>query len=701
MTPSITPEQLQQEVKNLEAQLGEVVEYYQSAKSFEEQGHLQVEKNLVAFEKYLPNIAAECRTYDSSQLKLFVSKSGSANLFDESTQRWLYDENAKEQCIEQVAALCANPAYTKIAFQQEDSVDNTFIHSHYMRLMYQEFIEADKELAPLQNVPEHLGAGIVFGVGLGYHIEALVERVSFDHLYICEPRFDWFYASLFVIDWAAVLEKIYSNGGYLVLNLGASYKDFTIDYLNELRDKGSFYAANALIYQHYPSEELHKLIQQFQHDFHMLTVGWGFFDDGVISIAHDYHNLKNKIPMLRKNTKLPRGLDEIPVFICANGPSLDYSLDTIKQLKDKAIIFACGSAVVPLLQNGIVPDFHFEIERTRLTADWLIRFVSPEDLAKMNFLTANIMHPSCFPLFKWSGMAYKQTEPGTVLSHLFVPGGHDFTELKFCNPLVGNTALSYACALGFREVYMFGADNGYRKRDHHHSKHSVYYDADGNEKAEIGELVRAGEIVVDGNFGGNVYSTAFFNTGRFYLECLLKLYPKVLAYNTADGAKISGVSPLPIDDVLLMNTKHDKSQLLDYIKNDMFAVREFDDEVYQDWLAIGAFEELCQSLIAYVNKEFTSRKDLSIALREQARFLFAHSHTKYRHLYFLLEGSITYAHSVLRLTLYSFADEQASLRHVNTQLKIFVEYLQKAAEKYRDVLNSVDNQDSYVVMDLL
>jgi len=404
--------------------------------------------------------------------------------------------------------------------------------------------------------------------------------------------------------------------------------------------------------------------------------------------------------LLRKDQKIPRGLDEIPVFICANGPSLDYSLDTIRAHQHEAVIFSCGSAIVPLLQNGIVPDFHFEIERTRFTTDWLVRFVKPEDLRKISFLTANIMHPGAFELFEWAGMAYKQTEPGTVLSHLFVPGGHEYAELKFCNPLVGNTASSYACMLGFREAYLFGTDNGYRKREHHHSKHSVYYDEDGNEKPQIAELVRAGEIQVDGNFGGEVYSTAFFNTGRFYLECLLKLYPRLQAYNTADGALIRGADPLAIDDVLLMRTNHTKAELLQHIKQQMFEVRSFDEEVYQDWLAIPAFESLCQDLIQYIDKEFTTRKDVSIALREQARYLFSHSHTKYRHLYFLLEGSITYAHSVLRLTLYSFADEAKSLEFVQKQLGIFIEYLQQAAIKYRGVLDEVDDQDCYL-MDML
>ncbi len=105
MTSSITSSALQQEISKLEAQLGEVVDYYQSAKEFDQQGRLRLETNLQAFEKYMPAIAAEFRKYRPNDLKLYVGKSGSANLFDEGSQRWLYAEDAHQQCKNQLDKL--------------------------------------------------------------------------------------------------------------------------------------------------------------------------------------------------------------------------------------------------------------------------------------------------------------------------------------------------------------------------------------------------------------------------------------------------------------------------------------------------------------------------------------------------------------------------------------------------------------------
>ena len=98
------------------------------------------------------------------------------------------------------------------------------------------------------------------------------------------------FASLYTCDWKEVLETIDERDGYIYLNLGVSDEQFTSDFLNEIKDKGSFNAVNSVLYQHYPSDELTQIIEQFSKDFHMVTIGWGFFDDGIISIAHDFAN---------------------------------------------------------------------------------------------------------------------------------------------------------------------------------------------------------------------------------------------------------------------------------------------------------------------------------------------------------------------------------------------------------------------------
>ena len=273
----------------------------------------------------------------------------------------------------------------------------------------------------------------------------------------------------------------------------------------------------------------------------------------------------------------------------------------------------------------------------------------------------------------------------------------NFVQLKFCNPQVANTALSFAIHMGFQDIYLFGTDCGYKDPKYHHSKHSLYYKDDGEEKERMGNLVRVGEIPVEGNFGGTVISTAFMNTGRFYMEHLLKLYPKRHVFNCSDGVKINHADPLPVDDLLLMGGLPDKHEVVNYLKNDLFAERRFTEQEYIDWLALDKFDEIVDEMVSMVDKTFTSRAELATALMHQVRYLFSFSHSRYRHIYFLLEGSITYIHAVFRMILWGLEDEQITLDTMHEAIAVYKIYMTKAKAKYRRVIDEVDVQECYLM----
>ena len=229
------------------------------------------------------------------------------------------------------------------------------------------------------------------------------------------------------------------------------------------------------------------------------------------------------------------------------------------------------------------------------------------------------------------------------------------------------------------------------------SKSSTYFNADGSEKKEIAKLVRAGELKVPGNFCDEVFTTAFFNVGNSQLGYLFKAFKHVNVYNCSDGAKIENTFPLHIEDMLLANNLPNKNEFLDYIKNETFIRRDFDAEEYEQWLAIPEFEKICDGLIRFVDKEFTSRAEIATALKLQVRFLYSYGYTKYRHIFFLLDGSLTYVHSIFRMMLYQFEDEEQTVELLNGAFKIFIEYMSEAKTLYQGVLDAQDEQRSYLM----
>ena len=120
---------------------------------------------------------------------------------------------------------------------------------------------------------------------------------------------------------------------------------------------------------HYPSEGIFELMKRTKQEFFLLSSGWGFFDDNIISISHCVENVRKNLPFLITGKSLDENWSNIPVFVVGNGPSLDMAIDTLKKLQDNVIILSCGSALSALHKAGIRPDIHVQVERTKLVPD--------------------------------------------------------------------------------------------------------------------------------------------------------------------------------------------------------------------------------------------------------------------------------------------------------------------------------------------
>ena len=59
--------------------------------------------------------------------------------------------------------------------------------------------------------------------------------------------------------------------------------------------------------------------------------------------------IRNEFKLLDDHPRLEKNL---PAFIVGSGPSLDQSIAAIKRLQGQAIVFSCGTGLLPLLRNG-------------------------------------------------------------------------------------------------------------------------------------------------------------------------------------------------------------------------------------------------------------------------------------------------------------------------------------------------------------
>lgn len=263
----------------------------------------------------------------------------------------------------------------------------------------------------------------------------------------------------------------------------------------------------------------------------------GFFHDECVMLWNTYRNRKTgKVRVFQRATSAP----DIPVFVVASGPSLEKDIDIIQQQQSNAMILSVASALRPLLDNGITPDFHVELENVYITPK-LIDLSKDYDLSKIRLVAAAAVEPDVLDYFD-EAILYART---ALSSYPLFAHGEDET-LSLPGPTAGNAALSFALESGFQNIYLFGLDLGTRNPEQHHTRGS-FYDTDAA-PAHTDEY----DIPVPGNFGSSVWTSRPFLSALKNADDLIASFGnRANVRNCADGARLSHAESLRANQIKL------------------------------------------------------------------------------------------------------------------------------------------------------
>lgn len=669
-------DELQTLLSQAEESIKQTQEHQQREAVFAEQANERFAKNLAAFEKFYPDIAQAIIEFQTREdFCLHVTKSGHGNFVPLGENVPLYGDDPIAQTKEQVDKYTekANFGRTDYSGTKEWESDDPRMHIQYMRRLSSVLSRIEpKNFTELKSLPKHYPTALIFGIGLGYHIPELLSRHSFDYMFICEPDLELFFASLFCIEWYDVIEKIDNQGSCLFLSLGVDYDEFFDEIYRISNDIGPFSAINSFCYQHYPSAKVNELIKSFFKNYYQLRQGYGFYDDAITGLAHAVRNVESGANFLFATDKAKQLVQDIPVFVVGNGPSLDESIELIRANQDKAIIFAAGTALQSLLKAGITPDFHVLVERPKLTYDILKKIEPEQGYGDLNLLTVDVIYPDTLDRYKWSGIGLKGPEAATVFLKLFshIYCGMPITELVASGPYVSNTAFSYAAMMGFKDIYLIGVDNGYSLNGQTHSKLSVY------ENATL-KAPKGANIQLEGNFDTDVMATPLMAMSKNSFDRLLTtLQGKLHAYNVGNGAKLRHAIAVREADVLLEQTIPNKQQLIEDIKSEFFKPVNFGD--IEQLMSFDDFDELCDYIIEVGHREVKTRDEANEILKAQQRVVYAYKNSKSPHLFQLLKGTLLYFHCPMVSFLYQYEDEEETLRHFHEAQSLWLEFVKDA-----------------------
>ena len=521
--------------------------------------HSLFQQNLIALEKTYPDLYQRFKDYQPSNWEIICSDN-SVNALNKTSLVPFYGDHSQQHSEGMYHRFNKKPNCDGLIIGYRGNKARHFLHNRFL-------IKTESVMNQLENRqvkhPQQSKALIMFGLAMGYGLAKLVEEKSIEQLFVFEPNPDFFYASLYAIDWQAIFDKIEADESYLYLNIGDDGSHFSSDLMSHFYRIGPYVLNETYLYKAYENPALNAAVEKLREQLKLMMSMSENFDHSVAGINHSLESIKRNTPFLANRSPAilkQKKLHELPIFIVGNGPSLDYSIEVIKEHADQVIIVSCGTALQSLYKQNITPDFHAEIEQYRSTHDWATLLGDKDFLKQITLISCNGIHPDTCDLYKDVKLAFKQGEASSRAIHDLI-GNVAFGSLETAYPTVSNFALSFFLQAGFEYIYLFGTDLGFVDINHHHSKTSAYYDAQGKPTYDYSESLNLG-IPVAGNFRHAVSTKTEFDIARMSMEQALELFPKVNAYNTSDGAFIRGASPLNIDSVLILSDEQDKQSTL-------------------------------------------------------------------------------------------------------------------------------------------
>lgn len=653
------------------------------------------EKNIAIFKRLMPHIADTFECFKPTrEFEIFCNENGIPNLRWVDSNISIYTNDPYFDCKEQVSKVINNAQLMQIDFSNDEKNPHEQIHVTYMNLLSDLHKKVNKRKRKI-NIGDSIPLVILFGVGLGYHIGYLYESVTPKNLFIFEPDRNLFYASLFTFDWYELLIYLEKESLGLHLFIGQDENNLMQDMQKELTKRGVFLSSNSLSFFHYPSEDIFKLAMKVTQEFYILNTGWGFFDDNLFAIAHSAENISKQTPFLLNGKYISQDLNDVPIFVVGNGPSLDSAIPHIRKHQHHAIIISCGSSISALYRAGIRPDICVAIERTKGMADFYGIINDSSYLEDILFFSSDVIHPDCHKYFKRSVMCFKGNEPVYILCAFNYKETKEYKALRCLNPLVGNIGLSFPVELGFKNIYMFGLDNGYKDVHHHHSKLSAYYDENGNPIEALTKLVtRRKGISLPGNFGGEVIAHNMFALSAKVMSVLLKSKDNINCFNCSDGAYVDGAKPLSLEKIDIIDRKIDKKRLIDEIYNVCFSPFPIDVAMLKSKLAKDIFNDVVDDIINHWALPIKSRADIIERMQQIHEYVYSLTTSGYPHIYRVLIGTITYVFSSILVLVFKTSKEEEIDDIVYEAISIMVLYLNETKIKYEKAFDSIDMTSS-------
>lgn len=515
------------------------------------------ERNLTFFQKEYPQLYRRFRDLEFKRVEVQASaETGDLDIKVDGVSR--YNGNAEQQgereakkflsdCAEGSQVNIMNPPIYKPSQEYE------FSSKYLTQSTSMSRFNGDRKFQGAF-LKDFIPSVVFLGVGLGIHIDKIMESRDVIDVVVFEPDPEVFAASLFTVDWEKVWKRVKSSGnGDLLFSIMSGSEDRWVQSQileTKLQSIEPIYPVCTIYHCHKANSDLRNLLPLIGKSLKSRLHAWGNFDDELIRVNNVTHNIRRPIKILSKSGSID---SSDPVVIVGSGPSLDDRIDDLKRVRDGVTVVSSGTSLKVLISHGINPDYHVELD-PKYTVYAHLSELPRAELAKTKLLATLDVNPLVVDLFESCFFYAKEEHP--VPEFL----GIVKDRFKYCHPTCTNAAASIFTQLGFCSVFLFGCDYGFKKWEYNHSKLSIWGNEEESETSKAMTQRFRNKWPVNRLFevpsvdGDTVYTHSGFYSAKQFMELKFRYFKGkdfgVAFWNCSDGAMIESVPWLDSDSFM-------------------------------------------------------------------------------------------------------------------------------------------------------
>lgn len=411
----------------------------------------------------------------------------------------------------------------------------TYLHSKYNPIQ-----EAERFISTLDDIENrHI---FFYGVGLGYHIDLLMNKYPNMTCTIYEPNPVIFQKCMELFP----LEK-WSPSKRLKDVMVESTPEDLVEFLRQFTHYLDKEVAIVIwpSYERIFAEQTKAFVEKFREVVYekrdnLLT--------GMLFVKRMAINGFRNLPVILKTPNLLHGhggmFNNKPAIIVSAGPSLNDEYENLRYIKKNglAYIFSVGSAVNSLISEGIHPDAAFTYDGTVMN-EKVFQKIKNENITDI-------------PLVFGSTVGYEtvQNYPGPMANFLVIRDyiidlflrRSDNQPFKYIERYssIATLTLQILYELGCSPIILVGQNFAYRG-DQYYARGIEYIDP------QLGEKRRENALVVKDVYGNETLSSRGHIKMRKEMEGLIQTFQHAEIINTTKGgAHIDGTTFIPLEQVI-------------------------------------------------------------------------------------------------------------------------------------------------------